>query len=558
VQPLRVGVVINPGASLEPWVFDLVQRLRQDPGFDVCALLVAEARSSRSGSALLGLASKLDAALFARPSGYEMPPEVWRDLPRHARRALTDDPALALTLALDVLIETVQVPDFPDVATYGVWTFDFCDAARMGAFAFWESLTSAPLTPATLLHFSAAGEPGQVIATAAFNTKFSAARNAAYVKARAVSLMVRELRTLAADRRLPKTLGARPAPPPPATSIDTLRYGLHLAGSLAGRAGAKALDLLGVHMNEWAIHVGRGEAPFIDPRATRPVQSLKGQFWADPFLFHEGGGDFLFFENYLHSERRGRISVARLHDDGYEFLGDVLAVDDHLSYPFVFRHDGQIYMMPERHMARRLEIWRCVEFPLRWELHATALEGESPADSVLHHDGSSWWLFTNLTGDLFQDHCSELHVFKVDGPDLTSVEPHRLNPVVIGSQYARNGGRMLRKDGRTFRPAQENSHGVYGYGINVMEVTELTLKTYAEHPVHALRPDFGPGLIGCHHLDSSGEAFVIDVCRRWGGVDRPRRAGLGPRPQQSWGRPARRLRSGRTAKKQPPSSAHGA
>jgi hypothetical protein len=89
--------------------------------------------------------------------------------------------------------------------------------------------------------------------------------------------------------------------------------------------------------------------------------------------------------------------------------------------------------------------------------------------------------------------------------------------VVTDTRTARNGGRVYRQDGRLFRTSQNNSHGVYGYGLNIMEILQLDLDQYEERPVFQLQPGFRRGLVGCHHMDVSGDRFVIDACRRWGG-----------------------------------------
>ena len=44
----------------------------------------------------------------------------------------------------------------------------------------------------------------------------------------------------------------------------------------------------------------------------------------------------------------------------------VLERDHHLSYPFLFEHEGVLYMVPETAQAGTVELYRCTEFPLRW------------------------------------------------------------------------------------------------------------------------------------------------------------------------------------------------
>jgi hypothetical protein len=102
-------------------------------------------------------------------------------------------------------------------------------------------------------------------------------------------------------------------------------------------------------------------------------------------------------------------------------------------------------------------------------------------------------------------------VFEVDGPELTRIEPHKHNPVVIGSTVARGAGRIFEHDGRLLRPSQRNTNGVYGYGLNIMEIEELTLDDYRERCIRTITPGFKPGLRGCHHFDATNGRYILDA-----------------------------------------------
>lgn len=172
-------------------------------------------------------------------------------------------------------------------------------------------------------------------------------------------------------------------------------------------------------------------------------------------------------------------------------------------------------MVPESHEAKRLELWRCVEFPLGWELVKTVLEGESLADSTLCQWEGHWWLFTNKSIAGTADHNCALHIYRIDSPMMNTLEPHHANPVVIDATRARNGGRIHLRDGFLMRPAQNNAHH-YGYGLSVQRIKTLTLEAYEEEQVLSVRPGFIRGISACHHLDTNGETFVFDARRTFG------------------------------------------
>ena len=224
----------------------------------------------------------------------------------------------------------------------------------------------------------------------------------------------------------------------------------------------------------------------------------------------------MFFEDYDYATGKGHISAGRLVDGALTDVVPVLQRPYHLSYPMVFSHEGQIFMLPETHQAGQVEVWRAKRFPDEWELYATALKGVPAADSVLFEDKGVWWLLTTVTGDSFGDLSSELNLYRTSGPDLKEIEPHPLNPVVVGSRTARGGGRVFRDGNRLLRASQNNTHGVYGWGLNLMEITRLDANTYEERLVRSFEPDFLPGLVGCHHFDSTGSTWVVDIRRARG------------------------------------------
>jgi hypothetical protein len=201
-----------------------------------------------------------------------------------------------------------------------------------------------------------------------------------------------------------------------------------------------------------------------------------------------------------------------------------------MSFPLVFEHGGEIYMIPETCVNRRVEVWRATRFPFEWTLHATALEGQIIGDTPLHRHDGQWWLFANIAQAPDGDLCNELHLFAVDGPDLKSVVAHTRNPVVIDCRCARNAGRPFYRDGLLLRPSQNNAHNIYGYGLNFMRITALSTDHYEEEMVSTATPAFEHGLVRVHHYDGQGDVFVFDICYKVGGWGKPTEAACS-RPQ---------------------------
>ena len=512
--PLRIGLLTDDRHDLENWQLALIDRLLADARFSLKAMIVYPPKIGTAPAAF-----RLAAALERRSLGRQ-PVYRPKDPGFAAIASVTlgeqigraGGPELDLVLAISPL--DLPQDAFSDLP-FGSWQFSFSHQANADAdwYGYHEVIAGKPATELRITVRRAGAREDETLAVAEFSTKFSAVRNADFIKERAVTLVMRELRKLAEARvlttlPLPATM---PATHPPSLG-KLLPYAASLGRNLLARGRQAVEEKLGIGAAPWVLFVGDGRPEDFDPRTSVLLEPDDDELRADPFLFAHEGETYVFYEAYTPSNTKAHIAVGRLVGNSLERQGIALKAEHHLSYPFIFRHDDGIFMIPETNRARRLEVWRCVEFPMRWELHATALEGQSSADSALFPFGGKWWLFTNLSEfHAYEDHCSELHVFEVDGPDLKWMKPHRNNPVVMGSTEARNGGRPFEQGGRLYRPSQRNEYGIYGYGLNIMEVEELDLETYSERCVRTIKPDFAPGIVACHHMDASNGRYIIDA-----------------------------------------------
>lgn len=506
---IRIAAIVD-----DPSVSSLGPRLAldaicSDTRFRLAKLIIHPAAAA-GDSVLSRIVNAIDTSLFARP--------------RKCKTPAFD--AIRGTLAVGSM-DTVAASDFDlildfsvsgapkalrDISRHGLWRLTSFDAN----FGIAET-SPPPVVEVNLYRFPGLKTPARRIATAMYNVKFSAARTTAFAREKSVQLLTRELNRLAMTGA-PADLGAyEPRTRPARTSAEAITYGARLAGALCWRGAEKIEEIAGFRPGMFYLKYGPGGAVDFDPARAIDIMPAGNRYWADPFLLEHDGELFVFFEDYAYGTRKGHIGVGKFIDGEFSMVGPALVTDYHLSYPFVFRHGDDIFMLPETNQTNRLEIWRATKFPDAWELYATALEGTASADSALCQYNDDWWLFTNISTDSYGDHCSELHVFRADGPMMKSLEPHPLNPVVIDARTARGGGRIFVKDGRLLRVSQDNSHGTYGYGLNVMEITCLDRQTYSEQLVRKITPDFENGLIGCHHADFAGDMFIMDVRQRRGG-----------------------------------------
>src|SRR6202011_4275336 len=147
-----------------------------------------------------------------------------------------------------------------------------------------------------------------------------------------------------------------------------------------------------------------------------------------------------YVEYYDFLTNRGSIAVYELSNESASRGGTALVEDFHLSFPYLFEYEGELYMCPESAEKRQIRIYKCISFPLEWKLEKMVMEDVSAADTMIFNKDEKWWLFTNIDIAEIGDFCSELFIFSADSPLDDVWEPHPLNPIVVHGSCARNAG----------------------------------------------------------------------------------------------------------------------
>jgi hypothetical protein len=262
------------------------------------------------------------------------------------------------------------------------------------------------------------------------------------------------------------------------------------------------------------------EAPLQDIIARGSIEGLTRHwlppmgsfcFLADPIGFWHNGRLYVFVEAYDYRDRIGTIEVC-VYDDQYQLLDQrpVLIEPWHLSYPFVFEAEGDIWMLPEGHKSGRLTLYRAAEFPFRWEAAAVIpLDGLAVDATPFFHDGL-WWLFY-AAADRETDKMAALHIAfaeRLRGP----WHAHPANPVRVDRSGARPGGTPILIDGAIVLPVQDCSY-TYGGAIRPLRIEALTPDVFSAtlgEPIRA-PADAAPFTEGLHTLAAAGHVTLVDM-----------------------------------------------
>lgn len=257
--------------------------------------------------------------------------------------------------------------------------------------------------------------------------------------------------------------------------------------------------LIGLSFGDSVDDLQRNVSP--DPLFHRAsLKPWNGYGAADPFAVYIHDRWYLFFELLVRNQKNAVIAVAMSHDlKQWDVLGVALKESHHLSYPFVFEHGGEIFMMPESKSIRQVNLYRAVEFPLRWERCATLARGALMDASIIQHRGR-WWMFAAWKSYL-------LKMFHAPSP----LGPWRQHWMPIARTYnksnVRPGGRpvqLLEGMGGILRFTQDNRK-CYGHQLQAMRITQLNRLWFREEP-YRKEPILSPAGTGwyserMHHLD---------------------------------------------------------
>lgn len=252
---------------------------------------------------------------------------------------------------------------------------------------------------------------------------------------------------------------------------------------------ARVVAARAVFTRPWRVMVRERES---DPSGGWPSQRelvrwRSGHAYADPFLFEHEGRHHLFCEEIPPGSWRAVISHVELSADGGPAgpPSTVLEAPYHLSYPCVFAHGGEVFLIPETSSQMRVELYRSVDFPREWRREAVLLEDLAASDATLLEHAGRLWLFVNVAAPA-ATLLDELHVFSASelrGP----WHAHPCNPVVSDVRAGRPGGAIQRWGSRLVRPAQDSSRR-YGGAISFREIDVLTPESYSEHEIARIDP----------------------------------------------------------------------
>jgi len=403
-------------------------------------------------------------------------------------------------------------------ARYGVWSYHHGDnrVNRGGPPGYWEVMESSPVTGTMLQVLTEDLDGGRVLYRSYSSTHdMSLADNKSNVQWKTLHFIPRKLKQLHDegeeiffarvkeenahpefyDRRLYKV---------PTNS----ELGVLLWKKLLQKCRRKWNDAL--YFMQWFLLYDIREGISTSFWRFKHITPPKDRFWADPFIVARDNKYYVFIEEFLYATQKGHISLIVMNKDGsFEPPVRVLEAPYHLSYPFVFEFESNLYLIPESSANRTVELYKCTAFPLKWEFQRNLMNNCQVVDTTLFQWQGKWWMFVNQIQTEGASSWDELFLHYSDSPFSANWTPHQRNPVVSDARSARPAGRLFVRNGRLYRPSQ-NCSGHYGYGFNICEITKLTETEYEEKIVSRVEPKWDKNIVSTHTINYEDGLTIID------------------------------------------------
>ena len=170
-------------------------------------------------------------------------------------------------------------------------------------------------------------------------------------------------------------------------------------------------------------------------------------------------------------------------------------------------------MVPETTKSNSIRLYKCIEFPLKWEYQRNLLSGVKVVDSMIFEFDGKWWLLCTMNIGESDDYVSTLMAFYCTNPLTDDWVAHQSNPLVFDCNVARNGGILRIENNNVIRVRQKQGFNSYGQGLTLAKINKLTPSSFQEDEIGEITLGFFKRIKGCHHIDSEGKYTVYDYSR---------------------------------------------
>lgn len=272
------------------------------------------------------------------------------------------------------------------------------------------------------------------------------------------------------------------------------------------------LERTGFYAESWNVAWRKKRTGSILHDKDTPFQIIENsfQYWvADPFLFEWEEEVYIFAELYDYRECRGGLGYAKWDGKKFTRWKKVISEKYHLSYPFIYEENGQIYIMPESGANHELYLYRAVQFPDSW------VKEKVLRKNVNYGDTSPFTLNDQKLAFTYDvSNCEDYQLI------LLNLQEHALDQKLTyldSQELRRPAGKCFLDGEKMVRPAQNCEHD-YGEGLIFYECI-FDNEKYIEELIEKIDPmqlKYSKRMLldGMHTYNSTDKFEVIDLKTR--------------------------------------------
>lgn len=244
---------------------------------------------------------------------------------------------------------------------------------------------------------------------------------------------------------------------------------------------------------------------------------------ADPFIFR----NYIFCELIDNNLKNKEINIEssegyklkRIHTGGiicYAKIEDtlnfkILLTNEkcHYSFPFIFKKQEKIYMIPESSQLKNLSLYECIKFPDKWIKKKNLLKNKFLYDSIYFRIDNIDYLFTTeyrLILDKKKKYNKEYNNYIYYSKNILDKKLLILQKNIIQKKY-RGGGNIFYKNNKLYIPIQPFINNTYGEKLYIYEILKDNNKLKFIFQYEIVKNE---QMKGMHHLSNFDNNYIID------------------------------------------------
>ena len=382
---------------------------------------------------------------------------------------------------------------------------------RGGPSGFWEVYNKEPNSGFIIQQLTKNLDNGNLLFRGKISTEKTWLLNRAELNLRSYFYLKQTLTNLAINQKLPSFI--KNAPYTDKIYKNPTNY--QLAKYIFMRIKNKLKDLnFNNKNNRYQVGFQKTTWGNLEYRKSIFIENEKGTFNADPFVVEKDNKNYCFVECFNYAEKKAKINVYELSEKGYVFLGTALEESFHLSFPFIFEFNNEFYMVPESSKNRDIRLYKCQNFPLKWELQEILIDDIDAADTMIFQKNNKWWMMTNEDPLKLNNHNYQMNIYYSDNLLNGEWISHKNNPIIMDANSARNAGLLLDED-NVFRVSQAfGFYKKYGENFSINKIELIDVNSYSEKTFSSHTKFFDNNILGSHHLHSNNIFSVFDIWKK--------------------------------------------